>query len=210
MSKIKKQTTSQRLQTLLGELKRRKVFQVTSVYLVAAWGLSAGASDIFAALDFPEWAPRYFVITIFSLTPIVIVIAWVFELNKSGLQRDTGSNSPVDQDTIFALNSDQPVIKTRWQGRSQSFAAEFVVGRDAGCGLQIVDPMVSRRHAKFDLVGGRWKIEDLGSANGIAVNGKKVKFAWLERDASIRLYPNGPELKIAIEQPAADRTRMAP
>ena len=198
-----------RLQNFVGELKRRKVFQVTSVYLVAAWGLSAGAADIFDVFEFPAWASRYFVLVIFSLTPLVVVIAWVFELNKSGIQRDTRPSNPIDQTTILASRKDIPVIDATWRGKKHSFVSEFIIGRDDGCAMQIVDPLVSRQHAKLQFIAGRWKIEDLGSANGIIVNGTKVQSAWLEHDSSVRFYPQGPELLLTISSPNTAKTKLA-
>jgi len=198
-----------RLQIFVGELKRRKVFQVTSIYLVAAWGLSAGAADIFDIFEFPSWASRYFVIVVFSLTPLVVVIAWVFELNKSGLQRDVRPNNPVDQTTILANRKDLPAISATWRGKKHNFVSEFIVGRDDGCAMQIIDPLVSRQHAKLQYVAGRWKIEDLGSANGIVVNGTKVQSAWLEHDSSVRFYPQGPELLLTIGSPSTAETKLA-
>ena len=210
MAKPHKQNFSWRVQTFLGELKRRKVFQVTSVYLVAVWGLSAGAKGIFEVLEFPAWASLYFVIVLFSLTPVVIVIAWVFELKKTGVQRDIGPSNPVDQTTILASRKNIPVLSATWLGKQHSFAKEFVVGRDDGCAMQIVDPLISRQHAKFEYIAGRWKIEDLGSANGIVVDGDKVQSAWLEQDTSIRFYPDGPELYISIGSAMSAVTKMAP
>lgn len=210
MAKPHKQSIQWRVQTFLGELKRRKVFQVTSVYLIAVWGLSAGAKDIFEVLEFPSWASLYFVIVLFSLTPVVIVIAWVFELKKTGVQRDIGPSSPVDQTTILASRRNIPVLSVTWLGKQHSFAKEFIVGRDDACAMQIVDPLISRQHAKFEYVDGRWKIEDLGSANGIVVDGVKVQSAWLEQNTSIRFYPDGPELNISIGSAMSAVTKMAP
>jgi len=198
-----------RIQSFIGELKRRKVFQVTSVYLVAAWGLSAGAADIFDVLDFPAWASRYFVIALFSLTPLVVVIAWVFELNRAGIQRDVGPRRPTDQTTILADRQSTPRITATWMGDKHNFAGEFVVGRDDSCALQIVDPMISRQHAKFSLVNGRWQIEDLASANGIVVDGRKVESAWIDQDAAIGFYPGGPELRVSINSAVAADTKLA-
>lgn len=193
---------SRRIQIFWGELKRRKVFQVTSFYLAAAWGLSAGAPDIFAALDFPDWASRYFLVAIFSLTPVVIVVAWVFELDKTGLQRDLGPRNPTGQMTILAGDPIMSPVTATWQGRSQTFSRDFVVGRDDDCALQISDPMVSRHHVKFEQVNGHWQIVDMGSANGTELDGKKIQTARLDGDASLLLYPGGPELKISVDNRA--------
>ncbi len=51
---------------------------------------------------------------------------------------------------------------------------QFVVGRSADCQLSLDDPLVSRRHALLVLQGERLTVEDLGSRNGISVNGKRA------------------------------------
>ena len=55
----------------------------------------------------------------------------------------------------------------------------LVVGRDPGCELVIEDPRVSKRHAQLRWSGDGWTLEDAGSKNGTAVNGKPVEGAEL-------------------------------
>lgn len=51
---------------------------------------------------------------------------------------------------------------------------KMVVGRDPACDVSDADPLLSRRHAEF-VVGARdVTVRDLGSRNGILVNGIKV------------------------------------
>ena len=50
----------------------------------------------------------------------------------------------------------------------------FAVGRNASCQLSLDDPLVSRRHAIFELQGGAVTIEDLNSRNGVIVNGHRI------------------------------------
>lgn len=47
---------------------------------------------------------------------------------------------------------------------------ETVIGRGDGCQIIVNDDLVSRRHARILLDGGRPYVEDLGSANGTFVN----------------------------------------
>ncbi|MBY0372191.1 GGDEF domain-containing protein, partial [bacterium] len=49
------------------------------------------------------------------------------------------------------------------------------LGRDAACEICIDDPHVSRVHAEFDLVDGALVIRDLGSTNGVFVNGNRIR-----------------------------------
>jgi pSer/pThr/pTyr-binding forkhead associated (FHA) protein len=55
-----------------------------------------------------------------------------------------------------------------------------VLGRSRDCEITIEDPNVSRRHAQVRLENGSWSIADLGSTNGIEVNGERVDQAMLE------------------------------
>lgn len=52
---------------------------------------------------------------------------------------------------------------------------EFVVGRSSSCHLALDDALVSRRHAVFRVSEDQVTVEDLGSRNGISVNGKRVE-----------------------------------
>ncbi|HVY48188.1 MAG TPA: FHA domain-containing protein, partial [Minicystis sp.] len=51
---------------------------------------------------------------------------------------------------------------------------EFVVGRSTECQLSLDDPLVSRRHASLRVAADRVTVRDLGSRNGVLVNGKKI------------------------------------
>lgn len=51
----------------------------------------------------------------------------------------------------------------------------FVVGRSSTCNLALDDALVSRRHAQFVIEPDAISVEDLGSRNGILVNGLKAE-----------------------------------
>ena len=55
-----------------------------------------------------------------------------------------------------------------------------VLGRAAGCGVRLDHGMVSRQHARLDLLPeGRWQVADLQSHDGTNVNGAAVTSAVL-------------------------------
>jgi hypothetical protein len=66
-----------------------------------------------------------------------------------------------------------------------------VVGRGNDADLRVNDPGVSRRHAEFrvteDANGPRVSVHDLGSTNGVLVNGKRVEDVTLTDGAVIRI-----------------------
>ena len=49
-----------------------------------------------------------------------------------------------------------------------------VLGRSRDCDVVLDDANVSRRHAEVRPSGGSWIVNDLGSTNGIKVNGRRV------------------------------------
>lgn len=50
---------------------------------------------------------------------------------------------------------------------------DFFIGRSPDCQLTLDDPLVSRRHAAIHVAGDRVTLEDLGSRNGVLVNGER-------------------------------------
>ncbi|OJY18099.1 MAG: hypothetical protein BGO98_10635 [Myxococcales bacterium 68-20] len=51
----------------------------------------------------------------------------------------------------------------------------FAVGRNASCQLSLDDPLVSRRHALFEVGPGGVTVEDLNSRNGVIVNSHRIE-----------------------------------
>jgi len=65
--------------------------------------------------------------------------------------------------------------KLRYEGKSavvQSTGA--VIGRSRDCDVVLSDHNVSRKHAEVRPSGGSWIVKDLGSTNGVKVNGRRI------------------------------------
>jgi hypothetical protein len=58
----------------------------------------------------------------------------------------------------------------------------MTIGRSAGCHVTLNDPLVSRRHARITVDADRVVIEDMGSRNGVRVNGAPLGGITLLRD----------------------------
>jgi pSer/pThr/pTyr-binding forkhead associated (FHA) protein len=83
---------------------------------------------------------------------------------------------------------------------------EFVIGRSEDCQLSLDDAMISRRHALLRVSTGGVVVADLGSRNGVSVNGERVKEERRLADGD-RISVGKHELILLILQPDSVRTR---
>ena len=60
-----------------------------------------------------------------------------------------------------------------------------VIGRSKDCDIRLADPNVSRRHAELRREGEAYWILDLGSTNGVTVNGRRQQRTQLKNDDRI-------------------------
>ena len=66
--------------SLLGELKRRKVFQVAAVYAVMAWLIIQIIDIINDPLNLPGWLDTVVIVLLAVGFPVAMVLAWAFDL----------------------------------------------------------------------------------------------------------------------------------
>jgi Protein of unknown function (DUF3662)/Inner membrane component of T3SS, cytoplasmic domain len=71
--------------------------------------------------------------------------------------------------------------------RSMLNGNRVVIGRSRDCDVVVSDPNVSRRHAELRRGEHGWSVVDLGSTNGIKVNGRRVDSARLQPGDRITL-----------------------
>jgi hypothetical protein len=70
----------------------------------------------------------------------------------------------------------RPRVRLRVAGRWEPVGpAGVVLGRSRDSDIVLDDPNVSRHHAEIRPSGGSWVVNDLGSTNGVKVNGRRVQ-----------------------------------
>ena len=74
--------------SFLGEIKRRKVFQVAAVYAVMAWLIIQVIDVINDPLSLPEWLDTVVIVLLAVGFPIAMVLAWAFDLTPRGIERE--------------------------------------------------------------------------------------------------------------------------
>ena len=82
-----------------------------------------------------------------------------------------------------------------------------VIGRDESCHTVLVGQEISRRHAEFRVNGPLVAISDLGSRNGVHINGTRREVSPLMEGDVLRC---GEWVGIVTDQESADFTEIAP
>ncbi|TNF61372.1 MAG: FHA domain-containing protein, partial [Deltaproteobacteria bacterium] len=68
-----------------------------------------------------------------------------------------------------------PRFRLRYQSTNLEMPlGEFSIGRSSSCNLALADGLVSRKHAVLHVGPDAVVVEDLGSRNGVAVNGVRI------------------------------------
>ncbi|WP_291841759.1 hypothetical protein [Maricaulis sp.] len=78
----------------LAELRRRNVFRVAAAYLVAGWLVMQVVATIGAAAGLPDWADSLVLVLLIGAFPIVLFIAWAFELTPEGTKKTEAADAP--------------------------------------------------------------------------------------------------------------------
>ena len=79
--------------SFLGEIKRRKVFQVAAVYAVVAWLLIQIVATVEDPLNLPDWVDTLVIVLLAVGFPIALIMSWTFNLTAEGLVREQGDTA---------------------------------------------------------------------------------------------------------------------
>jgi TolB-like protein/cytochrome c-type biogenesis protein CcmH/NrfG len=72
------------------ELRRRKVVRAAATYAVVAWVVLQLAEITYAPLGLPDWVMTWTVLGAVLGLPVILVLAWFFDVTQQGLRRDRG------------------------------------------------------------------------------------------------------------------------
>ena len=124
---------------------------------------------------------------------IVIASSSIHKFGASELQPEEKSvNLTRDKSRISVREQERRrlrVVITYLDTRDTYYPGEQTthIGRDPESELRLIDPKVSRRHARIEPSVGGQRIVDVGAGNGIRLNGKKTRSAELFDGDTIQL-----------------------
>jgi hypothetical protein len=74
--------------SLVSELRRRQVFRAAAWYGGLAWLAVEVADTVFPRFGLPEWSLRAVIVAAVLGLPVALVLAWSFDLTRTGLRRE--------------------------------------------------------------------------------------------------------------------------
>jgi TolB-like protein/Flp pilus assembly protein TadD len=88
------------------ELRRRNVFRMAGLYVVAAWLILQVSGTVLPMLDAPPWIPRTLLFLLALGFVPSLIFSWVFELTPEGLRReaDVPAGQSIMSDTGQRMN----------------------------------------------------------------------------------------------------------
>jgi len=95
------------MREFLKEVKRRNVFRVALVYIVAAWLTIQVVDVMFPALNVPDWVVSAVAVMLLIGFPFALILAWAFEMTPEGIKReeDVDRSQSITSQTGKKLNT---------------------------------------------------------------------------------------------------------
>ncbi len=102
------------MRELIREIKRRNVFKVALVYIIAGWLTMQVVDVMFPALNLPEWLVSAVAAFLLIGFPFALIFAWAFEMTPDGLKRekDVDRSESITPQTGHKLNRTALIILT--------------------------------------------------------------------------------------------------
>lgn len=196
--------------SLIRELRRRRVAKTSVLYVVLCWGALEVADLVIPALELDgELASRLLLYSAIAGFPLVLALAWFFQITPQGVVRTIAfvdrrvlNNIPPINDrrhdtvkTYFRDEEDN--LQDHWfltittgplTGLSYGVAQSLLIGRATECDITLPSSQVSRHHARLSVTEEALHIEDLDSANGTVVNGQVLEQKQILRDGDELLF----------------------
>ena len=165
----------------LAEIKRRRVGRVAIAYGAVAWAVTEAASVVLPALYVPEWAMTFLVVFLLVGFPIAMVLAWVFDVSATGIER----TEPL------------PGAPPQLQFRTRAAFGIVVVVAMAGLGYLLYERGLGRAEA----AGSRSSIAVLPFTN-LSGDASKDYFSDGMSEELLNLLARVPGLKVAARTSA--------
>jgi len=88
----------ERLWRLVRDLRRRHVYRVAGIYVVASWVAVQVADTAFPGIGVPDAAIRYVWLAVFLGFPLALVFGWRYDITTQGIVRTPPADAETQSD----------------------------------------------------------------------------------------------------------------
>src|SRR5437868_7853383 len=194
---------------LLAELKRRRVFRALAAYAIVAFAVLQVIEPVIHGLRLPDWTLSFAVVALGVGLPIVLVLAWIFDLGPGGIERtgamDGEAGSRLTGRRVALLLAAPGILAAgpliAWhfaKARDGGPSSSNEVRTPAGASVAVL-PFVNLSRDKDDEYFSDGITEEvinaLANVEGLRVVSRTSAFAFKGRNLSVRTI--GEELAVA-------------
>jgi TolB-like protein/cytochrome c-type biogenesis protein CcmH/NrfG len=148
---------------LSAELIRRRVYPVTAAYAVVAFILLQIGEITFAPLGLPNWVMVSLIGLVIAGFPVVIVLAWLFDLTPAGIRRDRRDLPAAAGPSVAVLPfSDMSPEK------DQGYFCEGIAEEILNSLSRIRELKVAARSSAFQYKAGSGDVRKIGEDLGVS------------------------------------------
>ena len=144
------------------ELKRRRVYPVIAAYAVVAFILLQIGEITFGPLGLPNWVMVALIIVVSVGFPVVVVLAWVFDITPTGIRRTGTLVRSDDKPSIAVL----PFVDMS-PDKDQGYFCEGVAEEILNALTKIPELSVAARSSSFQFNTGNYDVRDIGRELGV-------------------------------------------
>src|SRR5437868_6489940 len=194
---------------LLAELKRRRVFRALAAYAIVAFAVLQVIEPVIHGLRLPDWTLSFAVVALGVGLPIVLVLAWIFDLGPGGIERigamDGEAGSRLTGRRVALLLAAAGIVAAApliaWhfaKARDGAPSTSSEVRTPAGASVAVL-PFVNLSRDKDDEYFSDGITEDvinaLANVEGVRVVSRTSAFAYKGKNLSVRKI--GEELRVS-------------
>ncbi|MDX1461069.1 MAG: tetratricopeptide repeat protein [Xanthomonadales bacterium] len=185
------------------ELTRRKVLRTLGAYAVAAFAILQLMDAAVEPLRLPDWVPTLVVIAVIVGFPLVVTLAWTFDITSGGIKRteSAGLLSNTQSTALFAVMMaataalgvglyrqyatvfEESAVSTPL---AQAAAREFAAPENSIAVLPFTDLSASSDQEYFSLGIAEEILNLLAQVDGLHVAARTSSFAFRDPQADIR------------------------
>lgn len=96
--------------SLFSELRRRNVFRVALLYLVASWMILQVADVGVSLLGLPDWTGRFVFLLLVIGFPLVVFFSWAYEITPEGVRREKDVEPDASMTAVTARKLNVAVV----------------------------------------------------------------------------------------------------